>query len=55
MQLGLTFSDEQLLEYVRNIYTVLLTRGILGTYIYVCDPDLRDYLRSFFGTWSGDR
>lgn len=48
-QLGLTYSDEQLLEYVRNIYTVLLTRGIQGTYIYVCDPELRRYLRSFFG------
>ena len=48
-QLGLTYSDEQLLVYVRNIYTVLLTRGILGTYIYVCDAELREYLRSFFG------
>ena len=49
-QLGLTYGDDELLEYVRNIYTVLLTRGILGTYIYVCDPALRAYLRSFFGT-----
>lgn len=48
-QLGLTYSDEQLLVYVRNIYTVLLTRGILDTYIYVCDAELREYLRSFFG------
>ncbi len=47
-QLGLTYDDDQLLAYVRNIYTVLLTRGILGTYLYVCDPELRDHLRSFF-------
>lgn len=47
-QLGLTYSDEQLLEYVRNIYTVLLTRGILGTYLYVCEPNLREFLRPFF-------
>lgn len=47
-QLGITYSDDQLLEYVRNIYTVLLTRGIRGTYVYVCDPDLREYLRHFF-------
>ncbi len=47
-QLGITYSDEQLLQYVRNIYTVLLTRGILGTYVYVCDPPLREYLRPFF-------
>ena len=45
---GLTYTDEQLLEYVRNIYTVLLTRGILGTYVYVCDSALREYLRQFF-------
>lgn len=47
-QLGITYSDEQLLTYVRNIYTVLLTRGIRGTYLYVCDPALREYLRPFF-------
>lgn len=46
--LGITYSDEHLLEYIRNIYTVLLTRGILGTYLYVCDPALREYLRPFF-------
>lgn len=44
---GITYSDDDLLQYVRNIYTVLLTRGILGTYIYVCDPGLREYLRNF--------
>lgn len=48
-QLGLAYSDEQLLAYVRNIYTVLLTRGIRGTYVYVCDPHLREYLRPYFG------
>lgn len=48
-QLGLTYGDGQLLEYVRNIYAVLLTRGIRGTYLYVCDPELRNYLRPFFG------
>lgn len=47
-QLGITYSDSNLLEYVRNIYAVLLTRGISGTYLYVCDPALREYLRPFF-------
>lgn len=42
------FGDDDLLEFVRNIYAVLLTRGMLGTYIYVCDPHLREYLRRFF-------
>lgn len=40
-KLGISYSDEDLLEYVRNIYSVLLTRGIRGTYIYICDPSLR--------------
>ncbi len=42
---GITYSDEDLLEYVKNIYSVLLTRGIRGTYLYVCDPELRQLLR----------
>ena len=46
--LGEKYSDEDLLQYVRNIYAVLLTRGILGTYVYVCDPALREHLRPYF-------
>lgn len=42
------FSDEQLLTFIRNIYGVLLTRGIRGTYVYVCDPGLRERLRRVF-------
>ncbi len=47
-KLGVTYSDDDLLQYVRNIYTVLLTRGIRGTYVYVCDPALRAHLRTYF-------
>lgn len=39
-KLGIIYSDEDLLEYVRNIYSVLLTRGIRGTYVYVTDSNL---------------
>ncbi|KRF11030.1 DUF2075 domain-containing protein [Nocardioides sp. Soil796] len=46
--LGVTYSDEDILKFVRNIYAVLLTRGMLGTYVYVCDPALREHLRRFF-------
>ncbi len=45
--LGLTYSDGDLLRFVSNIYAVLLTRGILGTYVFVCDPALREHLRAF--------
>lgn len=39
------FGDDDLLVFIRNIYAVLMTRGMLGTYVYVCDPALREYLR----------
>ncbi|MEV8263530.1 DNA/RNA helicase domain-containing protein [Microbacterium sp. NPDC077057] len=38
------FGDDDLLTFIRNIYGVLLTRGMRGTYIYVCDPALRERL-----------
>lgn len=38
----------ELLEYIRNAYYVLLTRGMRGTYIYVCDPALRERIQSLF-------
>jgi hypothetical protein len=47
-RLGIVYSDDDLLDYVKNIYRVLLTRGIRGTFVYVVDPHLRDYLRPFF-------
>lgn len=44
-QLGVVYSDDDLLTFIRNIYGVLLTRGMRGTYVYVCDEPLREYLR----------
>lgn len=40
-KLGIKYTDEDLLEYVKNIYSVLLTRGIRGTYVYACGSLLR--------------
>lgn len=45
---GITFTDEDILRLVENIYVVLLTRGMLGTYVYVCDKPLRERLRAYF-------
>ena len=39
---------EALRTYILNIYATLLTRGIRGALVYVCDPNLREYLRPFF-------
>ncbi|PRZ40890.1 hypothetical protein CLV47_11355 [Antricoccus suffuscus] len=46
-RLGITYSDDDLLRFVVNVYSVLLTRGIRGTYVYACDPALRTYLQRF--------
>lgn len=40
-------SEEELENYILNIYKVLMTRGILGTYVYVCDKELREYFKKF--------
>jgi DUF2075 family protein len=43
-----TASKEELDFYIKNIYYVLLTRGILGTHVYVQDQKLREYFAQFF-------
>lgn len=48
LALGIKYTDDDLLAYITNIYAVLLTRGLRGTYVYVCDPALREYLRRYF-------
>jgi len=40
--------EEKLLK--EGIYYVLLARGIKGTYLYVCDDDLREYLSNYIET-----
>lgn len=39
--------DKQLLEYILNIYRTMCTRGILGTYLYICDDNLREYFKKY--------
>ncbi|MDR7233601.1 DNA/RNA helicase domain-containing protein [Agrococcus sp. BE272] len=45
---GIAYSDEDVRTFVLNIYAVLLTRGIRGTYVHVVDPQLRRALRPHF-------
>lgn len=40
-------TEEEIKGYVLNIYALLLTRAIKGTFVYVCDKPLRDYFRSY--------
>jgi DUF2075 family protein/SOS-response transcriptional repressor LexA/predicted GIY-YIG superfamily endonuclease len=39
--------DEDLKQFIVNIYKTIMLRGIKGTYIFACDPKLREYLKRF--------
>lgn len=39
--------DRVLLDYILNIYRTLFLRGMEGTYVYVCNPNLRKYFAQF--------
>ncbi|KAK4206651.1 hypothetical protein QBC37DRAFT_458149 [Rhypophila decipiens] len=41
------YLDDEILRFITQIYAVLLTRGIRGTYVYACDAGLRSYLSGF--------
>lgn len=47
--LGRVYTDDDLLRYIVNAYAVLLTHGIRGTYVYVVDPGLREWMRGALG------
>lgn len=47
---GQLTTDEMLFRYITNVYFVLLTRGIKGTFVHAVDPGLRQYLGRYFQT-----
>lgn len=46
-------SDEELLEYILHIYQTMCTRGMRGTYLYVCDEKLKEYLSKYIDKYNG--
>ncbi|MFT6815712.1 MAG: DUF2075 family protein/predicted GIY-YIG superfamily endonuclease [Sphingobacteriales bacterium] len=38
---------KDLKDFILNIYKTIMLRGIKGTYVYVCDPELRKYFESY--------
>lgn len=46
----LSLSEDEMKNYIINIYKTLLTRGILGTYIYVVDEELREHFKRFISS-----
>ena len=51
---GVSDDPEALKDYLCNIYLTLLTRGIKGTYIYICDDALREYFSQFIPMEKGE-
>lgn len=45
---------EALRDFILNIYRTLFTRGIRGTYVYACDPGLRNYLSRYIKRYVPD-
>ena len=46
---------KELKDFIINIYKTIMLRGIKGTYIYVCDPKLREYFESFIPKFQNDK
>ncbi|OFY84437.1 MAG: hypothetical protein A3F72_13590 [Bacteroidetes bacterium RIFCSPLOWO2_12_FULL_35_15] len=44
-------NEEDLKSYIINIYKTIMYRGIKGTFIYVCNKDLREYLKQHISTY----
>lgn len=47
-------SDEELKEYIINIYKTIMYRGIRGTFVYACDPQMRAYLKAHLPNYRAD-
>ena len=41
------YEIEVLHQYIINIYKTLMYRGIKGTYVYVCNENLRNYFKKY--------
>ncbi|MGE4321128.1 MAG: DNA/RNA helicase domain-containing protein [Acholeplasmataceae bacterium] len=42
------YDQEELKEYILNIYATLMSRGIQGIYMYACNENFYEYLRKYF-------
>ena len=40
--------DNDFLEQILRTYRILMNRAVKGVYLYVCDEELRDYLKKYF-------
>lgn len=47
LEANVQLADDELLDQVVRTYRILMNRSIKGTYVYVCDNNLREYLSNF--------
>lgn len=47
LEANIELTDEELLDQIVRIYRILMNRSIKGTYVYVCDDNLRAYLSQY--------
>jgi hypothetical protein len=47
---GKRVTDDEFHRLVLNVYKVLLTRGMKGTYVYSTDPETQAFLRAYTGS-----
>src|SRR5690625_3535171 len=43
---------DELKQYILNIYKTMMLRGIKGTFLYACDPNLREYFKQHITVFS---
>ena len=48
-------NPDKLKSYIINIYKTLMLRAIKGTYIFVCDRNLKKYLESFINKYNSTK
>jgi DUF2075 family protein/SOS-response transcriptional repressor LexA/predicted GIY-YIG superfamily endonuclease len=46
---------QELKDFILNIYKTIMLRGIKGTYVYVCDKNLRDYFSQFIPKYKTEK
>ncbi|HXB41997.1 MAG TPA: DNA/RNA helicase domain-containing protein [Bacteroidia bacterium] len=47
-------TSQELKDYIINIYKTMMLRGIKGTYIYVCDENLREYFKKHISIYENE-
>lgn len=48
-------TTEELEAFIINIYKTIMLRGIKGTYVYVCDPYLKEYFESLIPKFESEK